>query len=170
MGGLLLEAAVKSTKFHLKRVIGDTLLNYEKLYTLLSMIKACLNSQPITPLSTDGATRTRRQQPTQQSVIPITIIGKIAPRFLETVVRRVLHQLQQRTKWNTTIQQPQVDSLVLLREDNIPALQWILGRITTLHPEADRLTRVLSVKTVRGVVKRPVTKVCVDSSRLVKGH
>jgi diadenosine tetraphosphate (Ap4A) HIT family hydrolase len=51
MGGLW-EAAVKSTKRHLKRVIGNVILNYE-LNTLLTMIEACLNSRP--PVSNDPA-------------------------------------------------------------------------------------------------------------------
>jgi hypothetical protein len=54
MGGLW-EAAVKSTKGHLKRVIGNVILNYEELNTLLTMIEACLNSRPLTPVSNDPA-------------------------------------------------------------------------------------------------------------------
>ena len=51
--GGLWEAAVNSSKFHLKRVIGDTCLSYEKISTLLSMIEACLNSRPSPPLTDD---------------------------------------------------------------------------------------------------------------------
>ncbi|XP_030765288.1 uncharacterized protein LOC115889442 [Sitophilus oryzae] len=53
MGGLW-EAAVKSTKFHLKRVLINTSLNYANMYTLLVQIEACLNSRPLTPLSNDA--------------------------------------------------------------------------------------------------------------------
>jgi transposase InsO family protein len=53
MGGLW-EAAVKSVKSHLKRVLGDRMLNFEEMYTLLAMIEACFNSRPITPLSNDA--------------------------------------------------------------------------------------------------------------------
>jgi hypothetical protein len=54
MGGLW-EAGVKSTKGHLKRVIGNVILKYEELNTLLTMIEACLNSRPLTPVSNDLA-------------------------------------------------------------------------------------------------------------------
>lgn len=37
------EAAVKSTKHHLLRTIGDSILTYEKLTTLLTQIEAILN-------------------------------------------------------------------------------------------------------------------------------
>ncbi|XP_029164173.1 uncharacterized protein LOC114935495 [Nylanderia fulva] len=51
--GGLWEAAVKSTKFHLRRVIGDTTLTFEELNTLLTQIEACLNSRPLQALSDD---------------------------------------------------------------------------------------------------------------------
>lgn len=37
-------AGVKSTKYHLKRVIGDNVLTYAELSNLLYRIEACLNS------------------------------------------------------------------------------------------------------------------------------
>ncbi|XP_018375208.1 PREDICTED: uncharacterized protein LOC108768973 [Trachymyrmex cornetzi] len=52
MGGLW-EAAIKSAKTHLRKLIGTTPLSYEELYTLLTRIEACLNSRPLCPL-TDG--------------------------------------------------------------------------------------------------------------------
>lgn len=47
------EAAVKSTKFHLLRVIGNSILTYEELITLLTQIEAVLNSRPLCPMSDD---------------------------------------------------------------------------------------------------------------------
>jgi len=52
MGGLW-EAAVKSAKFHIKRIIGEASLRYEEFLTLLTQIEAILNSRPLTPLSSD---------------------------------------------------------------------------------------------------------------------
>ncbi|KMQ86716.1 hypothetical protein RF55_14240 [Lasius niger] len=49
----LWEAAVKSTKHHLRRVIGDTMLTYEEMVTLLTQIEACLNSRPLSALTDD---------------------------------------------------------------------------------------------------------------------
>lgn len=51
--GRLWEAAVKSAKFHLRRVVGPHQLTYEELTTLLVQVEACLNSRPITAISDD---------------------------------------------------------------------------------------------------------------------
>jgi hypothetical protein len=51
--GGLWEAGIKAVKEHIKRVIGQTLLTYEEMYTLLTGIKPCLNSRPLCPLTED---------------------------------------------------------------------------------------------------------------------
>ncbi|XP_055714822.1 uncharacterized protein LOC129808940 [Phlebotomus papatasi] len=50
--GGLWEAAVKSCKFHLKRILGQTPLTFEEMQTTLSEIEAVLNSRPLVPIST----------------------------------------------------------------------------------------------------------------------
>lgn len=51
--GGLWEAAVKSAKTHLKRVIGETTLTFEEIITHLCQIEACLNYRPLMPISDD---------------------------------------------------------------------------------------------------------------------
>ena len=43
--------AVKSFKYHLRRVFGDTHLTFEEMATLATKIEACLNSKPVYPSS-----------------------------------------------------------------------------------------------------------------------
>ena len=50
--GGLWEAAVKSMKFHLKRVIANTKFTFEEFTTILTQV--CLNSRPLTPMSCDS--------------------------------------------------------------------------------------------------------------------
>ena len=50
--GGLWEAAVKSMKYHLRRIVGDLKLTYEELSTVLTQVEACLNSRPLVPLTT----------------------------------------------------------------------------------------------------------------------
>lgn len=51
--GSLWEAAVRSVKHHLLRVVGETTVSPEDFNTLLTQVEACLNSRPLTPLSDD---------------------------------------------------------------------------------------------------------------------
>ena len=47
------EATVKSSKHHLRRVIGDAILTYEEFSSLITQIECALNSRPICPMSDD---------------------------------------------------------------------------------------------------------------------
>ncbi|XP_025264626.1 uncharacterized protein LOC112637998 [Camponotus floridanus] len=51
--GGIWEAAVKSLKHHLRRVIGDAKLTFEEMSTFLTQVEACLNSRPLQALSDD---------------------------------------------------------------------------------------------------------------------
>ncbi|GFS64955.1 integrase catalytic domain-containing protein [Trichonephila clavipes] len=51
--GGLWEAGAKSLKYHLKRVIGNSILRHEEFLNLVAQIEVVLNSRPICPLSND---------------------------------------------------------------------------------------------------------------------
>lgn len=53
--GRLWEAGVKSCKSHLVRITGKLLFTFEEFTTVLAQIEACLNSRPLTPMSSDPA-------------------------------------------------------------------------------------------------------------------
>lgn len=53
--GGLWESNVKSVKSHLLKVIGEQLLTYEELTTVLAQIEALLNSSPLCKLSGDSS-------------------------------------------------------------------------------------------------------------------
>jgi hypothetical protein len=51
--GGLWEAAIKSTKTHLKKVVGAQVYTIEEMTTLVTRIEGVLNSRPLQPLSSD---------------------------------------------------------------------------------------------------------------------
>lgn len=51
--GGMWESAIKSFKYHIKRVVGDFKLNFQQFYTLVTQVEAILNSRPLIPLSID---------------------------------------------------------------------------------------------------------------------
>lgn len=179
--GGLWEAAVKSAKYHLTRVVGTANLTYEELYTIIIQVESCLNSRPISPLSNDPndfnpltpAHFLLRDslQPIAQSICNTDNFRlmsryqrqqQVVKNFWDRWHKDYLQNLQQRPKWKH--HQPnavQVGHLVVLREDNLPPLRWQLGRITQLHPGADGVVRVVTVKVGESEIKRPVKKVCV---------
>ncbi len=177
--GGLWEAGIKSVKFHLVRLIGDQILSYEELYTVLTQVEAVLNSRPLSALSTDpndlsSLTPGHFLTLAPLSTIPDPDLSAISlnrlsrwqllqhfhQQFWKRWHREYLHTLQQRNKWFHTNPSPiKVGTLVVLRDELTPPLKWRLGRITETHPGPDGIIRVVTLKTTHGVLKRPVNKV-----------
>ncbi|UYV63980.1 hypothetical protein LAZ67_2006240, partial [Cordylochernes scorpioides] len=70
-----------------------------------------------------------------------------------------LHQLQERRKWKTSHPDVNIGDLVMLKEQDKP-LQWKLARIVQIFPGEDDHTRVVLLRTPKGLLKRPITKIC----------
>lgn len=51
--GGLWEAAVKSAKYHLTRILGESYLTFEELATVVAEVKAVLNSRPLAVMPND---------------------------------------------------------------------------------------------------------------------
>lgn len=60
-------------------------------------------------------------------------------------------------------------TLVFLIEDNLPPIQWKIGRVIEIHP-GDNVVRVAIVQTSSAIYKRVIRKLCalphdIDNSR-----
>lgn len=177
--GGLWEAAVKSMKFHLKRVMGDSSLTLEEFITLIVQVESCLNSRPICPSSDDPSDLTALTPGHFLVGSPLTAIPETdmtdsslsCVRRFELVQRLLQHfwkrwsfeylsGLQQRPKWCSSHANLEIGDLVLIKGDNVPLLKWKLGRIVQVHPGTDGKVRVVTLKTKSGEFKRPVVKLC----------
>ncbi|XP_011686436.1 PREDICTED: uncharacterized protein LOC105449132 [Wasmannia auropunctata] len=180
--GGLWEAAVKSTKYHFRRVIGDTKLTFEEMSTLLAQIEACLNSRPLRALSDDpddlsaltpghlliGAPllaipESQLIERTDSSLSRWQHLQKMRDHFWQRWSREYIHALATRPKWTRPSIQPHVGSLCIIRSENMPPTRWPLGRITELHPGEDDVTRVVTVRTTSSELVRPLVKLILFS-------
>lgn len=66
--------------------------------------------------------------------------------------------LQGRQKWYTHNPTLDVGDLVVVNSPSRPLMSWQLGRVIAVHPGADQVVRVVTVKTADSVLKRPVIK------------
>lgn len=76
--------------------------------------------------------------------------------FLEPVVQGI--SLQQRNKWEKTLSNLQPEDVILVKEDNLPLLQWFIERVIQLHIGKDILVRIATVKMLRNIIICLVTK------------
>lgn len=190
----LAEAGVKSVKLHLKKTIGDTVLTFEELSTLLAQIEACVNSRPLCALSADPndiAALTPSHFLIGESAIlppePSHLEAKITwltrwqrvQQMMQQFWKRwqcdYLNQLQTKSKWRYEKEMPQIGDSVLIREENYPPAQWQTGVVEKIHPGQDGLTRVVTLKVGDSMIKRPITKICPypkdnDGKSIVANH
>lgn len=173
------EAGVKCVKYHLKRVMGNTVLTYEEFSTVLAQTEAILNSRPLCPLTEDpddlstltpahflvGEPLTTVPEPNIQDV-PTSRISRwkltrqIIESFWKKWSKEYLQQLQAIYKWRFPSNEVKVGSIVLIIDENLPPSKWSLAKVIETHPGRDGLTRVVTLKTARTTLKRPIVKLC----------
>ena len=176
--GGLWEANVKSFKFHLKRVVNETKLTFEEFYTVTSSIEACLNSRPLSAMSSSeednaaltpghfliGAPLTAAPEPFDETNESPTVSSRwhlltlMKNHFWKRWQREFLLQAQQRSKWLYPNRSFKVGDLVLFKDQLMPPTKWPLARIVRLYQGPDGLSRVADIKTSTGEYKRPVNK------------
>lgn len=175
--GGIWESGVRSVKTLLKRTIGDSHLTFEELTTLIIEIEGVLNSRPLVPSSDDinsidaltpahfliGQPISCLPEPSMNDckISLLTrwrLVQKIAQDFWKRWHLEYLTSLQHRPKWRQSSPNLEVGDLVIIRENNLPPSTWVLGRIQQTHPGRDQLVRVATIRTSKGEVKRPISK------------
>ena len=175
--GGLWERGVRSMKFHLKRSIGEAVLTYEELSTVLCQIEACLNSRPLCPMSSDPSDLQVLTpghfiigQPLNAlpeldvTDVPLNrlkrfqFVNSLHQQFWKRWSLEYVSNLQDRVKWRDICRNVKVGDLVLLKDENSSPGKWLMGRVINVFPGSDQNVRVVEVKTVTGIFKRSVSK------------
>lgn len=178
--GGLWEAGVKSTKNHLKRVLGTATLTFEELSTVLTQIEAVLNSRPLHPMTNDpndletltpghflvGEALLTVPEPNYIDVNEHRLtrwqrMQQIQQSFWKRWHVEYLHHIQQTQKWNHRQPNVKIDDMVIIKNDQLPPTRWLLGRIVAVTCGKDGLIRVVKIRTKNGEIDRPITKICV---------
>ncbi|GFX09833.1 integrase catalytic domain-containing protein [Trichonephila clavipes] len=129
--GGIWESGIRSIKFHLKRVLGETTLTFE------DSRGASFNLQPHRSLGVATEHQTGLLEEVE------------LPEFISS--------LQPRKKWQDAQPNLKEDDIVLIKEEGPPGT-WPMAGVLQVHPGNDGLVRVSSVKTQDSVLKRPVHK------------
>ena len=172
------EAGIKSFKYHFRRVVGTTPLTFEEAHRVVAKISACLNSRPLTALSSDpndlnvltpghfitgdSLLALPQQNLTKKAVNLLTrwqLVQRLTQHFWQRWSKEYLTRLQQRPKWWKYVKNITEGELVLIRDDNQPPLKWKLGRVMKVHPGQDHKVRAVTLKTADGEIVRPIVKV-----------
>lgn len=147
--------------------------------TILTEIEASMNSRPLVPMTEDPndlacLTPAHFLIGANLHALPETNVRDIPLGKLDHYQRlqrfsqdfwhhwrtEYLQELQRDTKicdQNVTFRPGQ---LVVIVEDFQIPVKWPLARIIALHPGRDNLCRVVSLKTAKGIIRRPITKIC----------
>lgn len=177
--GGIWEAGVKSAKYHIKRVMGNSHLTLEEISTLFAQVEAILNSRPLCPLSSSpndflplspghfliGRPLTALPSPDLKEVKESNLrryarLEKLHQHFWHRWQKEYISELQSRSKWRINKGNLKVGDVVLIQEDNLPPLCWRLGRVSRLFPGPDGISRVADVNTMRGSIRRPLVRLC----------
>ena len=177
--GGLWEAAVRSMKILLRKVIGAHTLKWDEFLTVLTSAEATLNSRPLIPL----------ESPPPDGIAPLTpghfLIGgplwslpvntnssaKITSLRRWNLTQRLtaelwqrwkaeyLSQLQKRAKWKRPTTNLKSGDVVVLKDDDYFHRSWPMGRISSVFPGPDGHVRAVDVFLHGKTYRRPAHKV-----------
>ncbi len=176
---------MKSAKTHFKKTIGQRVLTYEEMTTIFIQIEAILNSRPLVALN-DDPSDLRALTPgmlvsgKELGYVPLEddepildrapvasdehpqktwkFISNLVANFWRRWQKEYLSTLQPRKKWATEVPSLEVGDLVLVTDENLPPLQWAMGRVEVIYTGNDDVCRAVKVRTQKGVYQRPVVK------------
>ncbi|XP_046560553.1 uncharacterized protein LOC124269568 [Haliotis rubra] len=179
MGGVW-ERLIRSVRQVLSPLLNEfgERLNDESYRTLLCEVEAIINSRPLTTVS-DSPDDLNPLSPNHLLMMKSNVsipppghfqrndvymrrrwrrIQYLANVFWSRWRREYLLNLQVRQKWNESKRNMQVDDIVLIMDQNIPRLQWPMGRVIATESDKRGHVRSVVLRTLKGELRRPVHK------------
>ncbi|UYV69370.1 K02A2.6-like, partial [Cordylochernes scorpioides] len=92
------------------------------------------------------------------SIVSMEISAKMVQHLWKRWSTDFIHSLQQQNKWKTKESNMLAGSLGFIKEGHVPPAKWLMGRVVEVHPGKDGVVRVVSLRTMAGVIKRPLVK------------
>ncbi|XP_055715180.1 uncharacterized protein LOC129809397 [Phlebotomus papatasi] len=176
--GGLHEAAIKSLKYHLRREIGNTILTFEELSTVVCQVEAILNSRPLTPLTEDpnepaaltpghfliGKPLNMLPEINLTTIPPHSLTRwqlcqKLLQHFAARWRKEYLQTLQPKKKWFTPQDNLKPGDMVILQEDQAAPSHWPMGIVEATYPGGDGKCRVAKIRTTKGTYQRAIQRV-----------
>ncbi|XP_077968072.1 uncharacterized protein LOC120334576 [Styela clava] len=173
------ERLIRSVRKILVALLHDQLVSDEALATIFCEVESQLNSRPITPISFDPKddeplTPNHLLLLNPTSNLPPGIFDKkdcytrrrwrqiqyLADQFWIRWTKEYLPTLQTRQKWTSKERNMEVGDIVLLVDNTIPRGKWQTGRVMETTPDKLGAVRQVTVKTSRGLLRRPIAKLC----------
>ncbi|XP_037045848.1 uncharacterized protein LOC119081228 [Bradysia coprophila] len=162
----LSEAAVKSAKLHLTKILHSVQITIIELGTISAEIEAILNSRPLTAMSNDP----NDIQPLTPGHFLIgaplnTIDDRLLPysskaklwhklvamrnQFWDRWSSEYLSELQGKTKWKSEKENIKVGDMVVIKKDHVKPLKWKIGRIVEITTDEHGKVRVAKIKVAK---------------------
>ncbi|XP_058817006.1 uncharacterized protein LOC131680301 [Topomyia yanbarensis] len=177
--GGLWEAAIKIAKKHLYRQLGSSRLTFEAMCTVLTQIEAIMNSRPLLPLSEDpndlaALTPAHFLVGSSLHALPDPDLMNVPANRLDHYQQLQVHVQQFWSHWKKEYLQELLKDtrgwkrnneivpgkMVILVDEMQPPIRWPLARIEAVLPGKDHLARVVLLRTARGIITRPIAKIC----------
>ncbi len=176
--GGLWEAAVKSMKLLLAKVVGPHNLFIDELYFLTVEIEAVLNSRPLTPIDSSPDDGIEVLTPGHFLVgkslksVPAPDLStrninglsrwnlrqRLIADFWKRWINDYITHLNNFKKWHQPQHSIAVGDIVLVKDSDLFIRSWPLARVVQTHPGSDGLVRVVTVKTQKGTFRRAIHK------------
>ena len=171
---------IRSIRRILTALMTTQTLTDEILTTLMAEVEGIINSRPLVPVTMDS----KNDEPLTPNHLLLLhgnpnlppglfekgdCYGKrrwaqvqyLAEQFWSRWIGEFLPNLTLRQKWFKTINNLQVDDVVLLVESMQHRSKWLMGRVTAVFPDKKGKVRTVAVHTKNGTVVRPITKLCI---------